>query len=701
VAENSSEKNLLKKAQAEFELVVEAEAETRKLSLEDFEFESGIQWHQSLKYDRERDGRPCLVINKTKQFVNQITNDQRQNRPSIKVYPVDDRADIETAKVIQGLVRHIEYNSNADTAYDTAFECAVKGGLGYFRIITDFVDPIGFDQEILIKRIKNPFSVYFDPFSNEPDGSDASFAFITEDLSKDEYKRRYPDSKLATQDGWEACGNTLPSWMPGGSARVAEYFYKVFEKKEVVLLSTGETVLKDELPEFLPEGVSVLNSRVSQVPKIKWAKINGVEILEETDWPGAFIPIVPVYGVESDINGKKIIEGIVRNAKDPARMYNYWASAETEAIALAPRAPFVAAEGQIEGYEQDWENANRRNHAVLKYKPSDVNGTPLPPPQRQAFEPAVQAITNARMLASDDIKATTGIYDASLGAKSNETSGVAIQRRNMQAQTSNFHFVDNLTRSLRHAGRIIIDLIPKIYDTPRTARIIGEDGEHQVVKVNDPTFMKDGKPSLYALDVGKYDVVVDVGPSFQTKRQEAVASMLEVTKAMPQFMAIAGDLIVKNMDWPGSQEIAERIKKTMPPNIVEDKKDQQIPPQVQAQVMQMNQMIEQLTGKLNELHEEREKKLVEIESRERIELQKIQANLEIEMARLGSKESIELLKQEINQIEQRMALLNQYQPIDTESFEPHESEMGNQEGGVNQELIGEQPPSTPMEGVSP
>jgi hypothetical protein len=529
--ENEDE-DILVEAKKRLALIEEAERDIRRLALDDLKFRAGEQWPEAVIAERQRDGRPCLVINKIPQFINQITNDQRQNRPSIKVHPVDDFGDVETAKIIQGLIRHIEYNSGADVAYDRAFEGAVIGGRGFFRIVTQYVDEMSFDQEILIKSIRNPFSVFFDPYSTEPDGSDANFAFITEDLSPEEYKARFPGSEMASKDAWAAVGNNAPGWVGSDTCRVAEYFCKKMEPKQICLLSDGRVVEKDAIESGLPPGLVVVREREAMVPVVKWFKMNAAEILDRGEWIGKYIPIVPVYGAELDVDGVRILEGIVRHAKDPARMVNYWTSAETEAIALAPRAPFIAAEGQLEGYQADWDSANRRNHSVLKYKPTSLNGQPVPPPQRNSFEPAVGAISQARMLAADDVKSVTGIYDASLGNRSNETSGVAIQRRNNQAQTSNFHFVDNLTRSLRHGGRIIVDLLPKIYDTARAARIIGENDEQKVVKINQP-FEEDGKEVLYKLDTGKYDVTIDVGPSYATKRQESVASMLEMTRAYP------------------------------------------------------------------------------------------------------------------------------------------------------------------------
>lgn len=716
----SSKERVLKEAHARFELAKEAESEIRRLALEDLEFRAGKQWPDSVEQERNRDGRPCLVINRIPQFIQQITNDQRQNRPAIKVHPVDDNADVETGKVIQGLVRHIEYNSNADVAYDTAFDSAATGGFGYFRFLTEFVSPLSFDQEILIKRIRDPFSVFFDPYSQEPDGSDASWAFIIEDLSPEEFKARYPHAKLTGDPDWGSVGAQAPGWIRDGAARVAEYFYKETKDVEIVLLSNGVTLEKSKLAEYAEqihqhqmmsgqpfEDITIVRERTAQVPVVKWCKLNADEILEETEWLGKWIPIVPVFGTDLYINGKRILEGIVRNAKDSQRMYNYWASAETEAIALAPRTPFIMAEGQDEGYQADWASANRRNHSVLKYKPTSLNGQPIGPPQRNVFEPAVGAITNARMVAAEDLKATTGIYDAALGARSNETSGVAIQRRNVQAQTSNFHFIDNLTRSLRHAGRILVDLIPRIYDTSRTARIIGDDGEQRVIKVNQHFEDESGKPIIYQLDAGKYDVTVDVGPSFASKRQEAVASMLEVTRAYPAIAQAAGDLIVKNMDWPGATEIAERLKKTLPPGLADDpkQKNTQIPPQLQQQMQQMSQMVEQLTAKLHEAQDAIETKRIELESRERIEAMKIEAAVHMKMAEIDHKDSLALLSAELEGIKHRQDLLRSGQPIVEEGFS--QSYAPEADGAMSADIgqgadhpTGGESPGPSMEGYS-
>lgn len=675
--DGTAEEKLLEELRDRFKTAEDAEREVRELALDDLRFCAGEQWPDEIKAQRQSDRRPCLVINRLPQHIQQVTNDQRQNRPSIRVKPVDDAGDIEVAKVIQGLIRHIEYSSNADVAYDTAFEQAVTGGFGYFRIITDYCDPLSFDQEIKFQRIRNQFSVLFDPHSQEPDGSDSNYAFIFEELTKDEYKLRYPDTLIGTGEEFELLGNKKSDWVGEKTVMVAEYFYKEFEEKTLVKVRDFEgnelIRLKEDIDlEMLPEGAEIVEERTVQVPSVKWCKTNGHEILEKQDWVGKFIPIIPVYGHERIINGEKRYEGIVRNSKDPQRMYNYWASAETEAIALAPRAPWLVGEGQVEGYEHEWDTANQRNHAYLTYKTKDSTNQPLPPPQRQTFEPAVQAITNARMLASEDMKATTGIYDASLGAQSNETSGIAIQRRNVQAQTSNFHFIDNLTRSLRHAGRIIVDLIPRIYDTERAVRIIGDDDEERIVKLN-VAFQEKGKTEtvLYKLDTGKYDVVVDTGPSFASKRQEAVEAMLEITRAYPQIAAVAGDLIVKNMDVPGAQDLAERLKKTLPPEL-RDEEQGDIPPEIQGKMQQMEQMIQGLTEELNKAQEEKERDLIKIESNERIKMRELETKVEIELAKLDQAASVETLRAEINELKERQSYLRTAEPVYQESPAPQQ-----------------------------
>jgi Phage P22-like portal protein len=716
--DDSKDDDIRVEAKARLILAEEAETEIRKLALEDLEFIAGKQWHLEDEEARRQDGRPCLTINRLPTFVNQVANDQRMNRPAIKVNPLDNIGSEETAEVIQGMIRHIEYDSNAEAAYDTAFESAVSGGLGYWRYLTAYADPLSFNQEIQVKRIRNPLSVYFDPYSQEPDGSDANWAFIVDDLSKDDYKAKFPHSELARPDAdWTSIGNDQAAWVREDSCRVAEYYFKETHEETIHLLSDGVTVRAKDLKAHMAAAAKVpgMNVRIEKtrktnVPVVKWLKLNGVEILEKTDWLGSYIPIVPVYGTERYINGKRILESVIRHAKDPQRMYNYWKSAETETIALAPRAPFIGAEGQFEGYEAQWKTANKRNHPYLTYKLVTSAGEPLPPPQRQSFEPAVQAISQAAQMAGDDLKSTTGIYDAGMGAQGNETSGVAIQNRGAQIQTSTFHFVDNLKRSMRHGGRILAELIPKVYDTAMSQRLIGSDGEQKIVQINQPTTDDSGKKVIYTLDQGRYDATIDTGPSFATRRQEAAAGMISIAQVYPKLMDVAGDIFVKAQDWTYAQEISDRIKKTLPPGLADDGKQEPIPAKAQAQMQQMQQMIQQLSQHLNQKSQIIEQKAIEssmkkmeLEHDERIELAKIQADIEINLAKLKSQSAQVLLGHQVKELMQREKMLGMDSKIgsddpyaDTDYDSQPAGAPGAPAGQGTQPPTGGQSPGQPM-----
>lgn len=681
----SPDQELLEVARKRFDLCQGAETEQRELQLDDWKFRSGEQWPSKIKADREMEGKPCITINKIVQSVHQVTNDQRQNRPSIKVSPVDDKATLETAEVLQGLIRHIENFSHADAAYDRAFEGAVTSGIGYFRIITGYCDSNSFDQEIFIKSIRNAAMVSLDPHYQEPDASDANYGFITVEMSKDDFKAQYPGSKLDLMEDWTSVGASAPGWITKDTARVAEYFYKTFKKVKIHQLSDGSVVEDKDLesalapkpqdpanPQAPAPQLTVVNERETTKPAIKWAKINGIEVLEETDWLGAYIPIIPVIGDEMDIDGRVIREGIVRQAKDPARMYNYFASSEAEAIALTPKAPWIGAAGQFKGFEKQWQNSNRKNQPYLEYNDKTLNGQPIGPPQRVMSDANVGAITNARQMAGEDLKATTGIFDATLGNKSQESSGVAIQRRTSQAQTSNYHFVDNLARALRHGGRIILDLIPKVYDSPRIARILHEDGEAEMVPVNQP-YEQNGKPMKHDLSKGAYDVVISTGPNFQTKRMEASQNMIEFTKALPQAAPLISDLIARNQDWPGAQEIADRLKKTLPPGIADaDNGQEPLPPEVKQTLDKQKQTIDMLTQHLHAQQDEIDQKKMELDSKERIAMAQIQADIEINLAKLGSQAAAIQLGHEVSVIDSQLDRLHmaQAQQIEIENQPP-------------------------------
>ncbi len=672
-ARQNEVESFLTLAKDRFHTIVDAESTLRQHMLEDLEFRASEQWPNNVRTMREQDNRPCLTVNRMPTFIRQVTNNQRISRPAIEVSPTGDVADEAVAEVIQGVVRHIETKSDADVAYTTAGEHQCTMGRGYIRVVTDYIDDDSFslDQEIKIARVANPFSVYMDPNSQQPDGSDARYAFVVEDLPLTEYQNRYPDSALAGLSGFTSTGNDEQEWMPEGNIRVAEYFYveEVREAMVLLLLPDGSRVrekrssLSGTEAKDLPSGVTIVAERETTTRRVRWALINAVEILEGNEdlssgaeWPGKYLPLVPVTGDEININGVKDYRGIVRDAKDPQRMYNYWVSAQTEMIALAPRAPFIAAEGQMEGHEHKWNTANIRNYPYLEYKPKTVSGQLAPPPQRQSWEPPIQAMTAAIMQSDQDLKATGGFNDASLGVRGPQESGKAIRSRQQQDEMANSHYLDNLARAVRQVGRIVVDLLPKIYDTARVMRINGLDEQVKNVMVfagaqNQPTGdqmeqIPPGVEGMYDVGVGRYDVTVSVGPSFQTRRQDATDALTKFIQAYPAVFPQIGDLLAENMDWPGSKKVAARLRKLLPPELQDAPNPENMPPEVQAKLQQLEQQLQQVTQAYEQAQQALATDQAKQQAQVEIKRQDIAADAASQERDLQAKIQLEGLKQE-------------------------------------------------------
>lgn len=664
-----------------WKLADDAEADMRAAAKDDLRFRAGDQWDVKWKELRDSDRRPCITVNRIPQFVKQITNDQRQNRPSLHVIPTDDSEE-ETAEILEGMIRHIQVSSDSEIAADTACEKQVEIGFGYMRVATEYCHEMSFDQDIKIKRIKNPFTVYFDPSAIEPDYSDAKWCQIVDDVNREDLEAKYPDVDFGNENAFVGLGNEVRSWIAQETVRVSEYFCVEETEKTIYQLNDGSVVeklppgLKENGTIFHPQtmaAISVKRKRTTTKRKIMWYKLTAAAILEQKEWPGSYIPIIPVLGDEIELDGKRNLLGLIRFAKEPQKMYNYMVSAQVEAIALAPKAPYLAAEGQTEGHEE-WDTLNTRNHGLLTYNPVSLNGVVIGAPQRQTAEPPIQAITIAVQQASQDLKNTTGIFDASLGNRSNETSGVAINARQRESDVANFNFVDNLSRSYRYLGVVLLDLIPRIYDAPRVVRITHEDKESKLVKINE-IFNENNQRKIYDLSKGRYDVIVDTGPSYATKRIEASQTMLELAKANPQVWQIAGDLITANMDLAGSKEISERFKKTLPPQLQDTPEGQiELPPQVQQYIAQLEQNHDQLVEALNKANDERDQKVMELESRERI----ANANNTTKIITTGFSTNKDLLALELAHIAKRQAVLGAGQPIDDEE----ESQEPAQPGGM-------------------
>lgn len=574
----------------------DADTMNRQEALEDLKFGGGDQWPVELQNSRNLESRPVITVNKVDNYCRQVANQQRQQRPRIKVHATNTHDDMVDAQTIQGIIRHIEVNSNADHAYDNAFEYAVRMGWGFMRVRTDYVSEDSFDQEIYIDPIDNPFTVYFDPNSVAPDGSDADRCLITTMMLKSEFRKLYPDADDGgTSFTQRGTGDSQSEWITKEDIRLAEYYYTVREKAKLYLLSDGTATFADDKDFFnrlAAYGIEVIDQRDSFKKTIKYCKMTAVEILEERDWAGKYIPIVPVYGRHIVIGDKRKKFGMIRYAKDPQRMYNFWQTSITESVALAPKAKWILAEGQDEGHESDWANANIKSFPVLRYKQTDIDGRPAPPPIRMQPEPPPTGVMAAAAGVNDDIKAIMGIFDPAQLGQGN-ISGKAINGQQQQVDLTNFDYYDNLTRSIAHVGKICLDLIPKIYDTERVMRIIGDDGKPELLTINQRDSV--GRV-LNDISVGQYDVVMETGPGYNSKRQEAVDNMLPLLSAAPELMGVAGDLVFRNMDWPGADIIADRLAAANPMAQIDEKS--KVPPQVQMQLAMSQKQIQELTQAL-------------------------------------------------------------------------------------------------------
>ena len=581
---------IAEEAREKFIQIMDIEGENRKLQQKDLDYVVGKQFTADEMKQREDNGRPCFVVNRIQPTLRVITNQMRENMPAIEVSPASD-GDYETAEVINGLIRAVEQDSNASDAYFNAGFYQTAIGVGYFRIGARFIDEGSFDQELFIKSIDNPFAVLWDPNSVEPDGKDANYCLVFQDMSPEEYKNRYGESKLAdmmSQPGWLKSIDGLVDFANNTTVRVMEYWKKEYEKKKIYLVETvdilsGQPVHLETL-EAKPDeedmdieyqmtkleagtGTGLVKRIVKERDtfeiKIKCYFCNGVEVLNETEWEGRYIPIIPVRGDYVYTDQKRVIMGIVRPMVDPQKVYNIQANLQIETIALAPKAPFVGYAGSIENYEDIWEQSNNANIPFLPVNPFQVDGKPAPLPQRMNSEPAIQAVAMTRAAFAEDMKAVTGVFDAQLGNMPGEESGKAILARQHQSETTNSHYSKNLERSIKHCGRILVDIIPYYYDTERMIKIIKPTGEEEMVaigKYHDSPTLGDIGEKKHDLTVGKYDVKVSTGKSYTTKRQEALDSMMELGRAAPDKLPLFMDLIVGAMDWPMAKIIEKRLK---------------------------------------------------------------------------------------------------------------------------------------------
>lgn len=609
--EAEDEDGILREVQRRLALAAEAESDDRIRGLKAIEFrELAKQWDEDVAKQRGIDGRPALTINRTDTVCTRVENTLRQQRPRIKCHPTGGGARVETANVATGLIRHIEVQSNAGVAYDAAGKSAINIGWGYVRVGSDYVDDKTFDQELKILPVQNTFTVYMDPAAQMPAGEDADWVIISETMKRADYKLKFPDADNADFIGSDAPGDLNLMWDNKEEIRLAEYF-RIHEVRDTLyMLADGRTALKSQLPDtqvMMATGTRLaLDSRGKPIQRatlrreVQWFKINGCEIVERRTLPGKHIPVFRCEGKVVNVNGRVTRKGMVEDLMDPARMFNYWRTAETERYALAPKAPWVAFEDVIEGHPE-WQDANRKSYSTLLAKAvHDSQGNLLPLPVRQEPVQIEAGMMEAAQGARSDFMEIAGLPMESADDEARVVSGNKyFARRQGERDLAHFHFYDNQTYMIMWVGIYLLDVIPAYYDTRRMQRIIGDDGSPQMVEINNPE-NSEQDAAIYNiknnLTVGKYDVVMDTGPGYQTKREESTEAVIGLlgTPLGEPIVKVGSDIVVRNMDFAGADELADRLATTTPEGM--KKAMEALPPNARAIVGALQQQIQQMQG---------------------------------------------------------------------------------------------------------
>ena len=640
-------------ARKRFTAASEDEKELRAKFSADLKFASpdgDDQWDPQVKLAREQAGRPAMSFPRCHTFVQQVSNEARQNKPQIKFSPRLD-GDKDTADIYEGLARYIQYTSDAQIAYETAIEYSAGASFGYYRFLTEYAEDDGDDVDLKVVPVLDPLAIYgiLVPacFNRKP-----MFAFVVEDIPKDEYKRLYGDSVMAGLS-WSEAEKQGQGWVGSDSVRIAEYWY--VEDGKPVEGVEGEAGKK-----------STKRKRVSK-SKVKFCKTNGMEILSDSkvDWAGSTIPIIPVLGKQMIIEGKPRLFSVVRPQKSAQQLINYSKSRIAETLSTSPISPFMVVEGQIAGHEAEWQTLNTSLRPYLTYKAVDVNGQPAPPPQRQTFEPPIQALSSFVMQEIDDMKATTGIFDASLGNSANEVSGQAIMRRKQQTDLTTMHFMDNLTRSFKKGGQVIAELIPLLYDADREIEILGDDEGTKIVRINaQHNDEATGKPQHFDMTKGKYVPIVTAGKAFDSKRMESFDTMQQLVQSAPTMLPMFGDILFKNSDMAGADLLSERFKKMLPPNLQDHEGQEQVPPQAQAKMQQQDQHNQALNaacqhyeGVIKQYEAEKQGKVAEFQGKMQLITAQSQADMALEDKKLQAQIVVAEIGAKAQVASERQALL--------------------------------------------
>ena len=606
---------ICEEARERFARIIEADGHNRDNMRSDFRFvySPGEQWSEGVKQRRKHWDEPCLEFNQMQQFVNQVVGDERQNKPAILVHPASGEASVEVAEIQQGIIRAIEYESNAEAAYDNGFQGSVVAGRGYWVVCTEYIGDT-FNQRICIKAVQDALSVYGDLDYEEPDASDRNFLFITDRMHKDEFEQQYPDADPVSWD------NVDSNWQDGRDhIIVADYYRRVPKKRTLVAMSDGAVGWKDEMPKP-PKGVRIIRERQCETYTVEKHRIaGGQQLLESHVIPGEIIPVVQTTGYDVVMDGKRTFQGLVRPARDAQAMFNFGMTAQAIHLALTPRAPWVAPQEAIDDYKDIWKNANTVNYSVLPYKHRDDAGNEIPRPTRTEPSMPDAGWINWCNTMQGVMRSTIGMYQNSLGQQGTETSGRAILAREKQGDTGTFHFVDNQHRAIALTGRIIQSWIPVYYDTEQIVQIIGPDDTRKMVTINQTSPNPDNPLEAIRLNdvtVGKYATVVEAGPGYATKRQETSDKLMQLVQSFPPVAQVAGDLVVKSLDVADADILAERLKLALPPPIqqaiaAKEQDGGKMPDP--ATLMRMNQMAQQIE-QMNQALQELQRRNQELES---------------------------------------------------------------------------------------
>lgn len=613
---------ILEEARSRFKQASDADSADRKRARDELEFAWNVdnaQWDREAKSVRK--GRPMLTENRLPSFIRQAINDIRQSRPQGRVLPVDDDGDKYTAHVMEGLIRNIEANSRADMAYDNAAEFAGYCGRGYWKVTTEYLEN-SFDQEIVIKPIKSPFAVYDDPNCQLPDKSDRKFAFEAEWVDNDQFEADYGEPPTPFSEAEEVLGDDAASWFEDKKTLIANYWRVRCDYEEIHQFDDGTvtrdpqqhlaqwhqktvaavTAMADQAQQAMVSAVNagqdpapaqlppspmapqVVRSRRQEIKVVEWFTITGTKIHRKGEWSGKFIPLVYVGGEQISIGDKNHTKGMTADVQDLARANNYILSAQMENIALSPKVPFIGPRGAFKSDNSKWATANQQSYAYIEY-----DGTVAP--QRSDQVSAQPELSSIKAGVVDGMRAVVGLMGASLGDGGPEVAWRAIAARKAEGDTAIFHFMDNLVRAVRYSCMVIIDIIPRIYDSSRVVRIINPDSQPMNIAIQQMFVDETGKPRLIDFSRGKYDVTVSAGPAFETQRQQTAATLVDLSNRNPSLFGAAGDIIVKSLAMPQADELAERLKRTVPPHVLGEGPS----PNEQQMQQQLQQLQQQLT----------------------------------------------------------------------------------------------------------